>query len=177
MPRDLVSLCAFIWQLHLRRRVLLSWRSDAPSRKRAASPKEGPRNKRATPAPLWEDLLEPQEDLAGPLEGSPNLQEGLSKPQEVSLQQPKDSVAPQEDSPSTTLIEHPVYFVSTVLRDAREKYPVQQKLLYALLIASRKLRHYFQGHPIKVVSTYPLEKISRNSNRSEERRVGKECRL
>ena len=57
-----------------------------------------------------------------------------------------------------------MYFVSTVLRDAREKYPVQQKLLYVLLITSRKLRHYFQGHPIKVVSTFPLEKILRNSN-------------
>ena len=32
-----------------------------------------------------------------------------------------------------------------------------QKLLLVLLVASRKLRHYFQGHPIKVVSTYPLE--------------------
>ena len=45
--------------------------------------------------------------------------------------------------PSTILVEHPVYFVSTVLRDARERYPMQQKLLVALLIASRKLRHYF----------------------------------
>ena len=52
-----------------------------------------------------------------------------------------------------------MYFVSTVLRDACERYPVQQKLLYALLIASRKLRHYFQRHPIKVVSAFPLEKI------------------
>ena len=57
-----------------------------------------------------------------------------------------------------------MYFVSTVLRDACERYPVQQKLLYALLIASRKLHHYFQGHPIKVVSTFPLEQILRNSN-------------
>ena len=57
-----------------------------------------------------------------------------------------------------------MYFVSTVLRDAHEKYPVQQKLLYALLIPSRKLCHYFQGHPIKVVSAYPLEKILQNSN-------------
>ena len=34
-----------------------------------------------------------------------------------------------------------------------------QKLLLVLLVASRKLRHYFQGHPIKVVSAYPLERI------------------
>ena len=26
-------------------------------------------------------------------------------------------------------------------------------------MASRKLRHYFQGHPIKVVSAYPLERV------------------
>ena len=41
------------------------------------------------------------------------------------------------------LIEHPVYFVSTVLRDARARYPMLQKLLLALLVASRKLWHYF----------------------------------
>jgi ribonuclease HI len=57
-----------------------------------------------------------------------------------------------------------MYFVSTVLRDARERYTMQQKLLYTLLIASRKLRHYFQGHPIKVVTHRPLETIMRNPN-------------
>ena len=39
-----------------------------------------------------------------------------------------------------------------------------QKLLLALLVASRKLRHYFQGHPIKVVSAYPLERLLRSPN-------------
>jgi len=39
-----------------------------------------------------------------------------------------------------------------------------QKLLLALLVASRKLRHYFQGHPIKVVSAYPLERVLRSPN-------------
>jgi hypothetical protein len=51
-----------------------------------------------------------------------------------------------------------------VLRDARERYTMQQKLLYTLLIASRKLCHYFQGHPIKVVTDRPLETILRNPN-------------
>jgi hypothetical protein len=41
---------------------------------------------------------------------------------------------------------------------------MQQKLLYALLIASMKLHHYFQGHPIKVVTDRPLETILRNPN-------------
>jgi hypothetical protein len=57
-----------------------------------------------------------------------------------------------------------MYFVSTVLRDTRERYTMQQKLLYTLLIASRKLRHYFQGHPIKVIIDRPLETILRNPN-------------
>jgi hypothetical protein len=41
---------------------------------------------------------------------------------------------------------------------------MQQKMLYTLLIASRKLRHYFPGHPIKVVTDRPLETILRNPN-------------
>ena len=48
-------------------------------------------------------------------------------------------------------VQHPVYFVSSVLRDARERYPMMQKLLLAVLIASRKMRHYFEGHPVTVV--------------------------
>jgi ribonuclease HI len=68
---------------------------------------------------------------------------------------------PPED---TAKVQKPVYFISTVLRDARERYTMQQKLLYTLLIASRKLRHYFQGHPIKVVTDRPLKTILRNPN-------------
>jgi hypothetical protein len=32
-------------------------------------------------------------------------------------------------------------------------------LLYAILVTSRKLRHYFQSHKIKVVSGFPLGEI------------------
>jgi hypothetical protein len=32
-------------------------------------------------------------------------------------------------------------------------------MLYALLITSRKLRHYFQLHKIKVISSFPLREI------------------
>ena len=32
-------------------------------------------------------------------------------------------------------------------------------MLYALLITSHKLRHYFQSHKIKVVSAFPLGEI------------------
>jgi hypothetical protein len=32
-------------------------------------------------------------------------------------------------------------------------------MLYALLITSPKLRHYFQSHKIKVISSFPLGEI------------------
>jgi hypothetical protein len=38
------------------------------------------------------------------------------------------------------------------------------KLLYAVLIASRKLCHYFQAHKILVVISYPLKVVLHNSN-------------
>jgi hypothetical protein len=50
----------------------------------------------------------------------------------------------EEKTPKDTAkVQKPMYFVSTVLRDARERYTMQQKLLYTMLIASRKLCHYF----------------------------------
>jgi hypothetical protein len=71
----------------------------------------------------------------------------------------------EEKTPEDTAkVQKPMYFVITVLRDTRERYTMQQKLLYTLLIASRKLRHYFQGHPIKVVTDRPLETILHNPN-------------
>jgi hypothetical protein len=38
------------------------------------------------------------------------------------------------------------------------------KLLYAILIASRKLRHYFEAHKISVVTSYPLKVVLHNPN-------------
>ena len=37
-----------------------------------------------------------------------------------------------------------------------------QKLLYAVLMATRKLLHYFTDHEVAVVTSYPLEDIIRN---------------
>jgi hypothetical protein len=37
-----------------------------------------------------------------------------------------------------------------------------QKLVYAILMTKRKLRHYFDAHPITVVSKYPLGKVIQN---------------
>jgi len=58
--------------------------------------------------------------------------------------------------------QHLVYFVSEVLHDARSRYINIQKLLYIILMSSRKLKHYFLSHKIKVVSSYPLGTIVHN---------------
>jgi hypothetical protein len=37
-----------------------------------------------------------------------------------------------------------------------------QKLVYAVLMTKRKLRNYFDAHPITVVSKYPLGEVIQN---------------
>jgi hypothetical protein len=41
-------------------------------------------------------------------------------------------------------VQCPVYYISEVLHDAKARYMEVHKLLYAVLIASRKMRHYSQ---------------------------------
>jgi len=42
-------------------------------------------------------------------------------------------------------IQWPVYFISEVLSDTKVRYPQVQKLIYAVILARRKLQHYFFG--------------------------------
>jgi hypothetical protein len=56
----------------------------------------------------------------------------------------------------------PVYFVSKVLSPSKKNYTKLEKVLYAVLMASRKLRHYFQAYHIIVSSSQPLKDIMRN---------------
>jgi hypothetical protein len=63
----------------------------------------------------------------------------------------------------------PIYFVSEVL--SLSNYTELEKVLYAVLMASRKLWHYFQAYNIIVPSSQPLKDIMRNREATE--RVGK----
>jgi hypothetical protein len=75
----------------------------------------------------------------------------------------------QEDEDSGPIIgvrtiQKPVYYISEVLHEAKARYLEMHKLLYDVLVASRKLCHYFQAHRVVVVTSYPLKAILHNSN-------------
>jgi hypothetical protein len=57
-----------------------------------------------------------------------------------------------------------MYYISEVFHDAKTRYLEVHRLLYAILIASRKLHRYFQAHKISVVTSYPLRIVLHNSN-------------
>jgi ribonuclease HI len=65
----------------------------------------------------------------------------------------------------------PIYFVSEVLSLSKKNYTELEKVLYAVLMASRKLQHYFQAFHIIVPSSQPLKDIMRN--REATGRIGK----
>jgi ribonuclease HI len=46
-----------------------------------------------------------------------------------------------------------------VLSETKIHYPQIQKLLYAVILTRRKPRHYFESHPVTVVSSFPLREI------------------
>jgi hypothetical protein len=65
-------------------------------------------------------------------------------------------VVEQEEPGRSQKVQRPVYFISEVLSDSKMRYSQMQKLVYAILMTKRKLRHYFDAHPITAVSKYLL---------------------
>jgi hypothetical protein len=71
-------------------------------------------------------------------------------------------VVEREEEGNIYKVQRLVYYISEVLTYSKIWYLHVQKLLYALLITSCKLRHYFEGHKITVVTDFPLRDILRN---------------
>jgi hypothetical protein len=60
----------------------------------------------------------------------------------------------------------PVYFVSEVLTSSKFNMTELEKISYAVIMASRKLRHYFEAYKIRVTSDRGLEELLRNPEAS-----------
>jgi len=50
----------------------------------------------------------------------------------------------------------PVYFVSRTLQDAERRYQTIEKVALALVHTARRMRTYFQNHPVVVKTNYPI---------------------
>ena len=77
----------------------------------------------------------------------------------------------QEKEEESKVIQQPVYYISEALSGAKLNYIEIEKIAYAVLISSRKLKHYFQAHEIILPSSQPLGGIFSNKEASE--RIGK----
>jgi hypothetical protein len=55
--------------------------------------------------------------------------------------------------------EVPVYYISEALSGLKSYYYEIEKIAYTVLTASRKLKHYFQAHKIRVLTNYPLKEV------------------
>ncbi|KAJ0556586.1 putative ribonuclease H [Helianthus annuus] len=53
-------------------------------------------------------------------------------------------------------VQTPIYYVSRVLSDPETRYSTMEKLVLALLHASRRLRRYFTGHVITVLTNFHI---------------------
>ena len=63
-------------------------------------------------------------------------------------------------------VQRPVYYVSRALRDAEIRYTKLEKLTYALLIAARRLRPYFQGHTVMLLTDQLIKAILHRADAS-----------
>ena len=53
----------------------------------------------------------------------------------------------------------PIYYISKTLVDVETRYLPLEKLVLALVHATRKLPHYFQAHTVFVLTEYPLQSL------------------
>ena len=106
---------------------------------------------------LKRQLVEPPV-LAAPVDNEPLLLYVAANARAVSVA----IVVERKEAGKEYPVQRPVYYISEVLFESKQRYPHWQKLVYGVFMASRKLKQYFQGHPITVVSFTPLGDIIQN---------------
>jgi len=62
--------------------------------------------------------------------------------------------------------QYPVYFASEALARSKLHYSELEKIAYEVIMASRKLRHYFEAHRIIAISDQPLHDLLHNREAS-----------
>nr|GFB74387.1 reverse transcriptase domain-containing protein [Tanacetum cinerariifolium] len=56
-------------------------------------------------------------------------------------------------------IQTPVYFISRALQGPELNYSPIEKLVLSLVFAAKRLRRYFQAHPIAVITDQPIKQV------------------
>ena len=56
-------------------------------------------------------------------------------------------------------VQRPMHYTSQAFQGAEANYPRLEKIAFALVVVSRKLRHYFQAHPIIVMTNQLIRKM------------------
>jgi predicted glycosyltransferase len=72
----------------------------------------------------------------------------------------------QEKEEAGKLKQNPAYFASEALSGSKLFYSELEKIAYVVVMAARKLRHYFEGHRIRVIMNQPLNDLSANKEAS-----------
>jgi hypothetical protein len=72
----------------------------------------------------------------------------------------------QENEEEGKLKQILVYFASEALSGSKIFYSELEKIAYAVIMAARKLRHYFEGHRIRVITNQPLSDLFANREAS-----------
>jgi hypothetical protein len=72
----------------------------------------------------------------------------------------------QEQDREGTTRQCPIYYVSEVLTTSKCNMTELEKIAYAVIMASRKLRHYFEAFKVRVTSDRGLGELFRNPEAS-----------
>lgn len=58
----------------------------------------------------------------------------------------------------------PIYYVIHVLAGAKTRYSPLEKNIFTLIISTRKLKPYFQAHPVTILTTVRLWQVMHKTN-------------
>jgi hypothetical protein len=72
------------------------------------------------------------------------------------------AVLVEERKEADALKQFPIYYISEALSGSKLFYSEMEKMSYAIVMAKRKLRHYFQSHNVSVPIAFPLRDMFEN---------------